>query len=319
MRTVVRRPKVLGLLALTSLVLGLVAVNVWNYLGLSLPWLPLPAICRQRKDPFRAMPCCHSHRVRPRKSSKRHGPTTLRICLHCPPWSSKTHVYLVAGTASESGRILALDARSGQVVWQVPLNSIADYAPVVAGESALHRHARVRSLALDRHTGEERWSFREPYVISGRPVVKDGVLFLGSEAVIALDAATGQQRWRHELDERVIRPLAYSGSLIAAIDAAHEIYLMDAWNGSRRLSFPLWFNPLGAPMISSDIVAVAGDRAQCSGAGSSGARYSPGKDGAFLVDEVMAIRKRISTTSAPRVCLAYAQCCRYCGRRDCRR
>jgi eukaryotic-like serine/threonine-protein kinase len=169
-------------------------------------------------------------------------------------------VYLAAGKSSHSGRVMALDLQSGQVVWEVFLGNITDHAPVVAGDLLYVGTRGGTLLALERATGTERWSFQGRYGIAGSPVVEEGVLYLGSEALTALDAATGSLRWRRELSDRVVQPLAYADGMIAAIGSDHQLYLLDAGEGMVRLTFPLWFNPTGGPMTEGATVAVSGDR-----------------------------------------------------------
>lgn len=244
------------------LALVLAGASVWRIFGLSLP-LPSPTSNISAIEGRIALDPSLSalSEGAPLKIGRVAWSFDASELVEAPPVVVDDLVYIVAGKTSASGRVVTLDARSGQLVWDARLGSIADHAPTAAGELL---YVGVRGgvlLALERYTGEERWSFQGQYEISGRPVVEAGVLYLGSEAVYALDAATGRQRWRHDLDGRVIQPLAQAGGVVAAIGSDHHLYLTDAWNGKRRLSFPLWFNPWGGPAISGETVAAAGDAA----------------------------------------------------------
>jgi len=181
--------------------------------------------------------------------------------LAAPPLVVADYVYVVAGETSATGRVLALDVATGQVVWERPLDSIADHAPVAAGDWLYIATRGGVLLALDRHSGEEQWVFQGRFGLSGPPVVQEGVLYVGSEAVFNLDAATGAIRWQRELAGRIVQPLAFANDIVAAIDADHVVHLLNARNGRTRLSFPLWFNPLDGPTIVDETVAIAGDQA----------------------------------------------------------
>jgi outer membrane protein assembly factor BamB len=53
-------------------------------------------------------------------------------------------------------------------------------------------------FALDARTGAERWVYRSGDGDNGSPSVVDGTLYFGSSGLIALNAATGQYKWRHD-------------------------------------------------------------------------------------------------------------------------
>jgi outer membrane protein assembly factor BamB len=55
-----------------------------------------------------------------------------------------------------------------------------------------------RLYALDARTGEERWRFPTGHAISSTPAVAEGLVFVGTRdnAFWALDARSGKQRWR---------------------------------------------------------------------------------------------------------------------------
>ena len=257
-----KRRKLLYLLTLTALALLLTGVGVWNFFGFSLPLPPptrelsalagSPGLDSSLSAVFEGAPLALVRDV---------WSYDAQELLAAPPVVVENLVYVAAGRTRASGRVLALDLYTGRVVWTVQLDSIADHAPVVAGDLLYIGVRTGRLLALDRRSGQERWSFQGQFGISGAPVVEDGVLYLGCEAVYALDAASGAQRWRHHLAGRIVQPLAHADGVVAAIGADHSLYLINAWNGKRRLSFPLWFNPSGELAISGETVAITGDSA----------------------------------------------------------
>jgi outer membrane protein assembly factor BamB len=57
--------------------------------------------------------------------------------------------------------------------------------------------------ALDATTGEERWRFQTGDTVWSSPAVANGVVYVGSfdGNLYALDAATGQERWRLRIVE----------------------------------------------------------------------------------------------------------------------
>ncbi|MER7639367.1 PQQ-binding-like beta-propeller repeat protein [Streptomyces sp. NPDC126522] len=125
------------------------------------------------------------------------------------------------------GKLSAIDARSGRVLWSRAVSSYTGVAddlsrtsPVVNGNELIlgdgwilnSSTAGARVFAVDRFTGAPRWSVQadtDPAsVITGAPVVHHGVAYVGISskeeaggpgtfrgAVKALDAATGRVLW----------------------------------------------------------------------------------------------------------------------------
>jgi outer membrane protein assembly factor BamB len=178
--------------------------------------------------------------------------------LMAAPAVSNDEIFLVSGTKASSGRIHAMDASSGDVIWEIPLNSIADHSPIVADDSLFVGTRGGEILSLAAQTGSRQWSFDGLASISGPPIVLEGVLYAGASHLYALDAETGKVRWRHKVGDRVVWPLAVGDGAVAALANDNHFYLVTANNGTRRLTFPLWFKPVGGPVISDQTVVFSG-------------------------------------------------------------
>jgi polyvinyl alcohol dehydrogenase (cytochrome) len=115
-----------------------------------------------------------------------------------------------------TGHVQAVDARTGDEVWDHDLES-----GYVGGSVAVDRKQVVvgtfdaRIVALDRETGDPRWETaigdHPKAVVFGSPVIVDDLVVVGVGSfevfvpgdpptfrghVVALDAATGDERWR---------------------------------------------------------------------------------------------------------------------------
>ena len=123
---------------------------------------------------------------------------------------------------SYDGKFYALDARTGALRWKfttegerrfeakglhgmLPKNqTIADAfdvflsSPVVAAGIVYFGSGDGHVYALDAKSGELRWKFRTGDVVHASPAYADGVVFFGSwdSYFYAVDARTGQERWR---------------------------------------------------------------------------------------------------------------------------
>ncbi len=117
------------------------------------------------------------------------------------------------------GHVVALDARSGRVLWryqqELPANVLAlGFAPTNRGVALLDSTLFVgtpdaRLVALDARSGAVRWIIRVAdnalgYAITGAPLAVDGLVITGVSGaeggirgfVDAYDARTGERRWR---------------------------------------------------------------------------------------------------------------------------
>jgi outer membrane protein assembly factor BamB len=124
--------------------------------------------------------------------------------------------------ASYDGKFYALNAKTGAIKWKFategerrfeakgihglqPKNqTMADQydvflsSPVVAQGAVYFGSGDGHLYALDAATGELKWKFKTGDVIHASPAYADGVLFVGSwdSYFYAVDAATGKEKWR---------------------------------------------------------------------------------------------------------------------------
>ena len=177
------------------------------------------------------------------------------------PTSADGAIYVVSGATADTGSITSLTASEGSKLWQVSLRSIADYPPIVADDVVYVGTRAGNLIALDRDTGETLWLADLESSVVGSPIVHDGAIYVASKSVYAIDAANGNQLWRHEVGGDVSRPVRLSNGIIAAISSDGNVNLISAANGRRRLTFPLWFGTSAAPAMSGPTLVIPGDRA----------------------------------------------------------
>ena len=181
--------------------------------------------------------------------------------IAAPPAVHDGIAYIVSGRRAETGRIVALDLATVLPAWTYTLHGVSDFRPTVAGNILYAVTRDGRTIALDRHTGQEIWIHNSKEILLGSPVVRDGVLYVATDGIHALDAGTGELLWVHETEGgRAISPLRFSGGIIAVLSEGGHLNLVDAVKGKRRLTARLWFGGAGAPAILGDTVILAGDR-----------------------------------------------------------
>jgi outer membrane protein assembly factor BamB/predicted phosphodiesterase len=171
------------------------------------------------------------------------------------------------------GGVSAWDRATGAPLWRYegPLTIAINATPVVADVV----NGLDDVFALDAATGLRRWSLRlDPAGFEwgnatvGAPAVAHGVLVVPTlyRDLVALDATTGFELWRHAGTPSPVRPTHYrgareagfeaspviTGDIVWAADTAGQLTALDLHDGT-----PLWRTGLGTPVLGG--LAVSGD------------------------------------------------------------
>lgn len=184
----------------------------------------------------------------------------------------------------------ALDAATGEEVWQfrtgavpvpdnLPPDSFDSSPTIVDGTLYVGEGPYGGLFALDPATGEERWRFDTHGGSTSSPAVRDGVVYIASDALwdvnaddpapsslYAVDAATGEERWHVAFgpeDLTFSSPVAGNGAVVIGVTnpmAGTAYYLaVDPATGDELwrvdLEGPLWVANSGA---SGDLFYLAG-------------------------------------------------------------
>ena len=113
-------------------------------------------------------------------------------------------VVYVGANRSEprESRAYALSAITGEVLWRFEAGNEGHFnsPPVVDGDAVFIVSYYGRVFALDAASGEERWRSYAPNFVWHSPAVRDGVVYVSGEHgyVTAFDAATGRELWQFQ-------------------------------------------------------------------------------------------------------------------------
>ncbi|MGH8597230.1 MAG: outer membrane protein assembly factor BamB [Gammaproteobacteria bacterium] len=124
-----------------------------------------------------------------------------------------------------------------------------------------------RMIALNAASGDEIWNVRdEDRLISGGPGVGDGKVFVGtSEAeVVARDAKTGKKLWVAEVSSEVLAAPRIADGLVIVRTGDGNIYALNAETGIERWVYDrtipvLTLRGTAAPVIYEDMVLIGFD------------------------------------------------------------
>lgn len=113
---------------------------------------------------------------------------------------------------TDSDGLCAVDAETGELVWETTSEDLMEHTnrcrirstPTVAGDT-LYVGVSDFVMALDAHTGEHKWKFKTGSYVSNAPTVADGVVFVPSwdESIRGIDVETGDLLWEFEAPAKV--------------------------------------------------------------------------------------------------------------------
>ena len=113
--------------------------------------------------------------------------------------SSPAVVNGVVYFGSDDRQVYALNAATGEKIWNFPTGALTESSPAVVN-GVVYIGANNNNLyALNANTGTKIWSFTASNAITSSPAVLDGVVYFGSwdNNVYALDANSGVKLWSY--------------------------------------------------------------------------------------------------------------------------
>lgn len=174
--------------------------------------------------------------------------------------SSPTVADGVLYTGSADGSLYALNAQTGEEVWQFATEGIIRSSPTVSDGVVYVGSWDNHLYAIDAATGAEVWRFNAESIIQSTPTVADGMVFIGSRAsnLYAVDAATGAEVWRFpyggswvESSATVVDDVIYIGS-----SDAQRLFAINKDDGQGIWTFATLGRAFTTPAVADGVVYV---------------------------------------------------------------
>jgi outer membrane protein assembly factor BamB len=148
--------------------------------------------------------------------------------------SDGRQVYL----ASRDKHLYALDAKQGREVWRVAADDVMTATPALHAGNVIFATFGGKVRAVGARDGTERWTHDARLGIAGDVTVADGRVLVGSRSydLIALDAATGKELWKHYYWFSWIEspPVVRDGVVYTGSSDATHVYAINLADGSLR-------------------------------------------------------------------------------------
>ena len=160
--------------------------------------------------------------------------------------------------ASPTGKVYALEAATGNQVWEFPTESKETtgpyYArPVLVGETlligALKRKPDEPNLyALDAKSGQLLWKFLTGDAIVAEVAAMENMVYVGAadRKLYALDLSNGSKLWEFETGNWVWAAPLVVGQQVYVASMDHKIYSLDARTGQKQ-----WEHYVGAAIAGA--------------------------------------------------------------------
>ncbi|MCC7264996.1 MAG: PQQ-like beta-propeller repeat protein [Candidatus Latescibacteria bacterium] len=159
--------------------------------------------------------------------------------------------------ALNAGQVVALAAGTGKVLWQASLAGPLWTGLALGPDAVYTGDGEGRLVALDLATGAQRWALDLGGVLRAL-AVQDSVVYAATTLgeVLACEAATGQRLWTRALGALPTAGMALVGERLVLGAADHQVYGLDRRTGERRWQFATRGVVSGAPGAAGATVYV---------------------------------------------------------------
>ena len=182
-----------------------------------------------------------------------------RALIEFPPVVAYKRLFV----STIKGRFLAINRKTGRIVWVKQLDRCVAASPAVADGVVYQpvmdpwpcdKHEKNEAgflVAMYAETGEELWRFRTG-VTESPPLIIDGTIYFGSwdGKMYALDAETHQVKWTFQTGDQVKDAAAYWKGAIYFGSYDGKVYALDAHTGKERWSASGVANFYASPAVA---------------------------------------------------------------------
>ena len=168
--------------------------------------------------------------------------------------------------ASTTGRVMALDSLTGEILWSFNVGDWIASRPTYADGMVYFGSVDKHVYALDAATGALAWSFRAEGEVLSPPLVADGMVFFISDnnlvydlktRVYALEARDGRPAWTYDVDGWISASPACDDGGVYLGTYSREGICLEAGTGQRRWAATLSSLVFTSPAAGEGVVYLS--------------------------------------------------------------
>lgn len=167
---------------------------------------------------------------------------------------------------NDEENVTAYDPVSGKQIWQVKcLGGEVAPSPAFNGKDIVfvaNEYAQASALKLNGGTPEILWQYEKYLPEIASPVAAENFFFIATSAgeVVCLDAATGKEKWKQELDEGFTSSPVLAGDRVYVIDVTGVVHIFAAAGEYKEIGTPEMGEPVFAtPAFMNGRIYIRGD------------------------------------------------------------
>jgi outer membrane protein assembly factor BamB len=153
--------------------------------------------------------------------------------------SSAAVVEGIVYTASLNGYVYAFDAYTGECYWKYNLPGLGTLSSPSVVDGVVYIGSHYGLLALNAYTGEKIWQSSDRVLMNSSPAVSGGLVFIGSfvdqitdeHAVYAFSVSNGQRVWKFTTSDHVNSSPAVVGNTVYVGCEDGYLYALNAVKG----------------------------------------------------------------------------------------
>jgi outer membrane protein assembly factor BamB len=159
----------------------------------------------------------------------------------------------VAYFGTNDGYLIALDLLTKKPKWSFDLGGYPVRASPAIADRTVYLANGFSVFAIDADTGNQRWKFAMDYAGESSPTVADGVVFVASKEnhLYALDAETGKQIWVYKTDGLLFASPSVTDKAVVIGGDDGDLFALDRENGHVDWKITLDSGIYSTPAIDS--------------------------------------------------------------------
>ena len=146
--------------------------------------------------------------------------------------------------------------RTNQILWSTLLDRQIRTSVTISGNSAYLGSFSGKVFALDARTGAINWTFATGDAVWSSPAVANGIVYVGSNdfVVYALSATSGSEIWNFRTGGAIFSSPTVLGNVVYVGSTDNNIYALDANSGVKIWNFTTGGQIRDSPAVVNGVV-----------------------------------------------------------------